>query len=118
MRGDILNRHVMGKGVLDTAGACRVYDEMRADPRVTLLSQRRGFDEPWRRIGMQTWSDSGPWTDSYLTAFASHIPATLVTFDCKFEKTGGSDVVTLFTSWPRPVIPSTPIDSNKPLGWT
>jgi hypothetical protein len=31
---------------------------------------------------------------------------------------GGCDVVTLFTSQSRPVIPSTPIDSNKPLGWT
>lgn len=84
----LTNAHVMGSDVLSPAQAWHVYDEWRTDDRVVFLHERADFSEQWRLFGEQIAGGPNVWTDAYLSAFALHSNATVVTLDRKFIPLG------------------------------
>ena len=91
----VTNKHVMGSDVLNAIAAWRIYDELRADPRVLFLGEPAGFSEHWRRAGNQIVGGPNAWTDAYLAALASHTGTTVATFDKHFATTGNCTVYAL-----------------------
>ncbi|MGH9606541.1 MAG: TA system VapC family ribonuclease toxin [Terracidiphilus sp.] len=88
----LTNKHVMGAEVCSPLQAWRAYDEVRMDARVIFLSERADFSEAWRRLGGQIAGGPNAWTDAYLTAFAAHTIAAVVTLDRKFAALGAASV--------------------------
>jgi toxin-antitoxin system PIN domain toxin len=91
----LTNSHVMGSGVLTGERAWNLYQKLRGDPRILFLPERAGFQEIWKHYAAQLQGGTNSWTDTYLAAFASHISATLITFDRNLSKTDRCSVVTL-----------------------
>ena len=91
----LTNSRVMNEEVLDPVRAWHVYDQLRADPQVTLLPELAGFSEHWREMGNRIVGGSNAWTDAYLAAFATHTGATVVTFDRRFNAIGNCNVLRL-----------------------
>jgi toxin-antitoxin system PIN domain toxin len=91
----LTNRHGMQNDVLEPVQAWRVYDDLRADPRILFLPEPVGFSEHWR--GAQAEISSGPnaWTDAYLAVFAKRADATVATFDRGFRVIGECDVIVI-----------------------
>jgi hypothetical protein len=91
----LTNAHVMGKDVVTPTEAWRVYDEWRSDDRVIFLPERASFSEGWRRSGTQLSGGPNVWTDAYLSTFAAHVSATVITLDRTFPSIGGAIVTSL-----------------------
>lgn len=91
----LTNRHVMQNDVLGPIEAWKVYDDFRADPRVTFMPEPRDFGEHWRRAETEISGGPSAWTDAYLAVFAKNTNATVVTFDRGFKSVNGCDVIVL-----------------------
>jgi hypothetical protein len=91
----LTNGHVMGDGALDPARAWRIYDLLRADPRIVFLTEQQGFSNHWRRMGKLISGGPNAWTDGYLAAFGGYERTTVVTFDRRFKSLTGCSVLTL-----------------------
>ncbi|SRR5579883_1678571 len=72
---------VMNGKPLTMDAAWRAYDRLRDDDRVTFLEEPAEIEAHFR--AESTWKTVSPklWADAYLTAFARHVSARIVTFD-------------------------------------
>ena len=93
----LTNVHVMGTDVKDLAGAWKLYDDIRSDSRVLLLSERGTFNDRWNLAKKQMVGGANALTDAYLAVFAEHAGASIVTFDQGFPPLLGTSVVFLTT---------------------
>jgi toxin-antitoxin system PIN domain toxin len=91
----LTNPHVMGSDVLQPGQAWGVYDEWRADGRVIFLSEQTTFSALWRQMANHLSGGPNVWTDAYLSAFAAHCDATIITFDRAFPSLGKAAIVPL-----------------------
>jgi toxin-antitoxin system PIN domain toxin len=91
----LTNRSVMGEDVRSHREAWQVYDDLRADQRIHFNSETARFSAWWRSLGEGISGNHHAWTDAYLAAFASHLGASLVTFDQRLPALGGCAVLRL-----------------------
>jgi len=86
----LTNRNVMQNDTCTPVEAWKIYERWRNDSRVDFYAEDARFGDLWRRV--PPLIDQGPnaWTDAYISTFAAHINATVITFDARFptlEKT-------------------------------
>ncbi len=86
----------MGNDTRNAIEAWQVYDTWLTDPRVRFSQEDPAFDLKWRNAGPMISGGANAWTDAYISAFAAHIGATVVTFDRKFPLLENTAIKTLF----------------------
>jgi toxin-antitoxin system PIN domain toxin len=84
----VTNARVMSEDVLSASQGWSVYHELLADRRVIFLPEQAGFTECWQESVKGILGGPNAWTDAYLTAFAAHVDATVVTLDRRFPVFG------------------------------
>lgn len=72
---------VMNGRPLTMSQAWRVYDRLRADGRVSLLSEPEAIEPVFRRQASAGHVSPKQWADAYLLAFTQRVGGRLVTFD-------------------------------------
>jgi toxin-antitoxin system PIN domain toxin len=82
----LTNQHVMGKRVVDAAGAWEIMDRIRQNPNIVFVREPPGIEDVWRGFRLIASTGHNFWTDAYLAAFAEASGFTLVTFDRGFMK--------------------------------
>jgi toxin-antitoxin system PIN domain toxin len=80
----LTNPHAMRTDVLTQKDAWRVLDRLREDERVAYSTEPENIEPPWRTITQRLSPSHNLWTDCYLHAFATALPAVVVTFDKTF----------------------------------
>lgn len=75
--------------------AWRIYDALRADPKIIFLPEQAGFNRIRREAGDLIPGGPNAWTDAYLASFASCERITIATFDRQFDPLHGCSVLTL-----------------------
>jgi toxin-antitoxin system PIN domain toxin len=77
----LTNETVMGKDVLSSRDAWRVYRTILADDRIGFAPEPFALELEWRRLTAQERPTPRIWTDAYLAAFARAGGMQLVTLD-------------------------------------
>jgi uncharacterized protein len=72
---------VMGRDVLSSREAWRVYRTILADERIQFAPEPFTLEQEWRKLTMQDHPTPKVWTDAYLIAFARAAAMQLVTLD-------------------------------------
>ncbi len=80
---------VMGSDVKKMAEAWVLWDKVRADDRITFLSEPEVIEPQFRRLSGLRSRSPKVWTDAYLLAFASVAGLKLITFDRGLRARGG-----------------------------
>lgn len=81
----VTNPAVMGADAVDRSEVWRIYDQLRADERITWANEPAGLNEVWRAISARRDKSYRLWTDDYLAGFAQVSGATLTTLDRKLR---------------------------------
>lgn len=77
----LTNHSVMGKEVLNSRKAWRVYQTMLSDERIQFAPEPFALEQHWRKLTAQDQPATKLWTDAYLAAFAETGNMRLVTLD-------------------------------------
>jgi Predicted nucleic acid-binding protein, contains PIN domain len=77
----LTHESVMGKDVLSSREAWRVYRTILADERIQFVPEPFALELEWRRLTAQERPTPKIWTDAYLAAFARAGGMQLVTLD-------------------------------------
>jgi len=82
-------RKIFGDDTLSMADAWGAFDQLLADPRVSLISEPVGVETRWRAYTTQQPSSSQVWSDAWLAAIAVVAQLQLVSFDRDFLRYRG-----------------------------
>ena len=85
----LTNRSILGDEAKTQLEAWRVYEALRASPRVEFLAEPPGFDARWRSVSSRNSQSTSRWSDDYLAAFAVAHSLNVVTFDNDFRSYPG-----------------------------
>lgn len=77
----LTHESVMGREVLSSREAWRVYGAMLGDERIHFAPEPFALDPEWRKLTNQDRPTPKIWTDAYLAAFARAAGMRLVTLD-------------------------------------
>lgn len=77
----LTHESVMGKDVLSSRDAWRVYRTILADERIEFAPEPFALEPEWRRLTALERPTPKIWTDAYLAAFARAGGMQLVTLD-------------------------------------
>jgi toxin-antitoxin system PIN domain toxin len=91
----LTNKSIMGEHVLSPAAAWKKRGEFLALPEVRLLSESPGLDESLAKYFNLGRTSPNLWTDAYLAAFAASAQLRLVTFDRRFSRFSGLELLLL-----------------------
>jgi len=75
--------------------AWSIYEEFRADERVSWMEEPRNFELHWKRLSSGNKSSPKLWMDAYLAALAIAGKNRLVTTDKGFGQFNGLDLILL-----------------------
>ncbi len=88
----LTNARIMGENVQTQAEAWKACDVLADDSRVMFLDEPPGIEPVFRSFSELDSPSHSRWTDAYLAAFATCIPAQFVTFDKGFSRFNGLDL--------------------------
>lgn len=77
----LTHESVMGREVLSSREAWRIYRTMLGDERIQFTPEPLALDPEWRKLTNQDRPTPKLWTDAYLAAFARAAEMRLVTLD-------------------------------------
>lgn len=77
----LTHKSVMGRDVLSSRQAWRVYRTILADERIQFVPEPFTLEQEWQKVTMQDQPTPKIWTDAYLIAFARAAAMQLVTLD-------------------------------------
>ncbi len=77
----LTHESVMGRDVLSSREAWRVYRTILDDGRIQFAPEPFALEQEWRKLTMQDRPTPKVWTDVYLIAFARAAGMQLVTLD-------------------------------------
>jgi toxin-antitoxin system PIN domain toxin len=77
----LTNESVMGRDVLSSRDAWRVYARILTDDRMAFAPEPFTFEGEWRKLTTSDRPTPKIWTDAYLAAFARSAEMRLVTLD-------------------------------------
>ncbi len=80
------NKLVMNDVPFTPKQAWAAYDELIANPRITLCGESAALGAQFKRYTKQAKLTAGDWTDAYLAAFAVTSDFTLVSLDSGFKR--------------------------------
>ena len=83
------NSKAFGEEAVTMKNAWKLYDAIRADSRIKLLSEPNDIESIWKRYTSRNSRSPKLWNDSWLAAFAYAESLELVTFDKGFKQFEG-----------------------------
>jgi toxin-antitoxin system PIN domain toxin len=91
----LTNRHVMGEGVRNHAGAWLIYDQLRGLEGVGYIDEPSDFESFFRESSRSGGHSPNAWSDAYLAALALNLDLRLVSFDRVFRSISNIDALVL-----------------------
>ena len=86
---------IMGRFAQSQQDAWRIYDKPTQDPRVLIITEPATLGTTFRSLTQADSPSHALWTDDYLAAFSMEIGAQLVTFDQRFSRFSGLDLLVM-----------------------
>ncbi|MBV8207320.1 MAG: PIN domain-containing protein [Acidobacteria bacterium] len=90
----LTTEQIMGQDTKSMSEAWKLWDQVRADDRVTFLPEPEDMEKEFRSRSRLSRPSPKVWADAYLLAFACVSGVKLVTFD-RALKVRGADVLLL-----------------------